>query len=167
LSLILRGRVRRRTGVFCARPHKKVATARDHTQYPRCHLHEYWITAIDLIVIWLIKSRIVHLSRSTSATGTSQWPARISKRRCSSFLNVSWSGKSCLIRVCASKPSFVTQQLALIPGIIRMDLTHKVTRLTYGVIPHSARVGWLERRRTMRVTRVTAELACNTMQAAI
>jgi len=32
-----------------------------------------------------------------SVTGRSQWATRISKRRCSSRLKVSWSGQSCLV----------------------------------------------------------------------
>ena len=35
-----------------------------------------------------------HWGGLTSVSGTSQWASRISKRRCSSILKVSWSGKS-------------------------------------------------------------------------
>src|SRR6516225_7361713 len=45
---------------------------------------------------------------STSLSGKSQCASRISKRRCSSFLYVAWSGYIFCISAFSSKPSFAT-----------------------------------------------------------
>src|SRR5439155_25938066 len=47
-------------------------------------------------------------SRSTVFTGKSQCASRISNRRCSSRLYVSWSGESCFLIASSSKGSFAT-----------------------------------------------------------
>ena len=45
-------------------------------------------------------------SRSMFLIGKSQWPMRISNRRCSSLAYVVWSGQSCFFSASSSKGSF-------------------------------------------------------------